>query len=189
MRFRRCIGRLLVGLLAVAAVRTADAAEFGCLQPDYRDGSFMVQGAWDVVDGDTVKIGDFTVHLISIVAPSIEQKCLSQSGAVFECGRTVQQMLSTKFGSVGPTATCLVHYLRAEHEGEGFCGTFVKDPHLGVECIERDFGGELARDGYANVTAVGEFPTSSLYWAGYLAQKERRGLFAGQILPMPDTQP
>ena len=184
-------GLSVIGLaVALSASSTARAYEFGCLDPEYRDGSFFVEGAWDVVDGDTVVVGKFTVNLISIDAPEIGQMCLSREGEEFDCGKTVAQLLESKFLAAGPIATCLVHFvIPGKPEGEGFCGTFATDRHFHVECIQQDFGGELARDGYARATAVGEFPTSSLYWAGHQAAQEKRGLFAGTILPTQPTSP
>jgi endonuclease YncB( thermonuclease family) len=181
------VKRSLVAIELLAALSVCSAAhsyEFGCLDPSHRDGSFFVQGGWEVIDGDTVRVGSFTVNLISIDAPEIGQTCLSSAGTRFDCGSVVRQMLEEKFRAAGPLATCLVHFpVTAESEGEGFCGTFGVDPHFKVKCVQQDFGGELARDGYAVAGAVGEFPTSSLYWAGHEARDERRGLFAGEILP------
>lgn len=182
-RARRSLAAIVI-LAALSVCSAAHGYEFGCLDPRHRDGSFFVQGGWEVVDGDTVRLGSYTVNLISIDAPEIGQACLSADGTRFDCGSMVRQKLEEKFRAAGPLATCLVHFpVAARSEGEGFCGTFGLDPQFDVKCIQQDFGGELARDGYAVTGAVGEFPTSSLYWAGHEAREKRRGLFAGRILP------
>lgn len=170
--------RIVAGLLLIQFwTAPVIAAEFGCLEEGRKDGSFFVRGAATVVDGDSIRIDDYQIDLISIEAPPLGTICRTAAGDRFDCGEVAKQRLNRLVTQDGPVTSCLVHWTQDQKQGFGFCGIFDQD-----NCITgRDYGGLMTSQGYAHAGPVGEFPTSSLYWAGHYARRERIGFYAGKF--------
>jgi len=178
----------MIALLVGANIfsTAGNAYEFGCLD----DLSASVSGRGTAVDGDSLSIGPINIDLIGIDAPENGQVCLSKEGAAFDCGKMVKDVLQAKLDHLGQDLTCIVPFVAKNGRAQGFCGKASIDSMLKQTCIlERDVGGELARDGYAFVTAIGEIPTAHLYWDATVAPKNKVGLFAGKFDQPSNSQP
>ncbi len=154
----------------------ASAFEFGCLGSGGESKSFIVQGRPTVVDGDTLKVGPFTIDLFGIGAPPLGTLCKSAKGEEFDCGVVAKDHLESIVQEGGPVSSCLIEIGEVLNTGSGVCGQF--DANY---CISVDFGGRMTSDGFAHAGPVGEMPTSNLYWQGHLARTQKRGLYAGEF--------
>ncbi|WP_306418437.1 thermonuclease family protein [Pseudoprimorskyibacter insulae] len=61
-------------------------------------------GRVDVVDGDTIHVGQVTVRLHGVDAPELAQTCARADGTVWRCGSWAAQEAERRFG--GKSATC-----------------------------------------------------------------------------------
>lgn len=65
-----------------------------------------VQGAIDVVDGDTIRVAGETIRLHGIDAPEVNQPCQDDTGADWACGAFVQRAVTERYQ--GAQTTCVV---------------------------------------------------------------------------------
>lgn len=54
-----------------------------------------IQGKGVAVDGDTIKVGHFSVRLVGIDAPEIEQNCPNKRGKKYPCGLKAKAKLES----------------------------------------------------------------------------------------------
>lgn len=95
-----------------------------------------MSGHADVVDGDTLVIGETRIRLNAIDAPETDQTCLDRTGQPFSCGIIARDRLRTKVGD--RTVTC-------SGEGRDRYGRLLAICHLGAE----DLNGWLVAEGLA----------------------------------------
>nr|WP_298689592.1 hypothetical protein [uncultured Dongia sp.] len=174
--FKKWLG-ISVTTFLLFSIDGVKAYEFGCVDPSQQAKSRLLMGPIESLTGDTVKVGSFTLGLLSIKAPPIGTDCKDRDQKSFDCGLFVREQLDKMVKAAASEAICIVHSEATESRGYGFCGVLGADG-----CLEKDFGAELAKAHYVGVTAIGEVPFSSYYWDGLRAMGAKRGLYSTHVL-------
>lgn len=125
--------------------------------------SQVVSGRPDVVDGDTLIIGEVRIRLNAVDAPETDQTCLDPKGSAFACGIVARDRLRTKIDNT--PVTCV-------SEGQDKYGRTIATCKLGNEDLNRWLVSEglaLAyvqySDRYANVEETARTKENG-FWAG-----------------------
>lgn len=177
------IGAIAGGLLALLVVSVG----FGGVSK--RKVYLNTVAAEDVIDGDTIRMGDVSLRLWGIDAPERDQLCRSPAGEAFECGDTSAQHLAdlvagkliwcgpplSEDGRQLPPAELPVP---AETLGRPIVVCRVRS---GAE--EIDVSQAMVRDGYAHLYEDA-FGVKSIYQDDLgEALRTRSGLHQGELLP------
>lgn len=145
------IGAVLGGLFALSV------ASIGFGGVEKRKVYLNTVSAADVIDGDTIRMGDVSLRLWGIDAPERDQLCRGASGEPFECGdisgQHLAQLIADKLVWCGPPVT---------EDGQRLAPAELPVPaetlgHPIVTCRVRSGGAEIdiaqamVRDGYAHL--------------------------------------
>lgn len=96
-RIIRALGALgLSGLLALSLAFFSSAERSEAAAPD--SGREIISGRAQVIDGDTIAIGDVRIRLEGIDAPEASQQCNSQNIGKWSCGARATRELSALIG-------------------------------------------------------------------------------------------
>jgi endonuclease YncB( thermonuclease family) len=177
------IGAIAGGLLAllVASVGFGGVAK--------RKVYLNTVAAEDVIDGDTIRMGDVSLRLWGVDAPEQDQLCRNASGQPFPCGDVAGQhlaeLIADKLVWCGPPLTPEGRRLPpadmpvpTETSGRPIVMCWVRS---GGE--ETDIARAMARDGYAHLYEDA-FGVKSIYMDDVgEALRTRAGLHAGELLP------
>ncbi len=126
----------------------------------------VIAGRADVVDGDTLIIGNAKIRLNAIDAPETDQLCLDRSNKLFSCGVVARDRLSARIGSA--SVSC-------ETEGTDRYGRFLAVCFLG--------GDDLNRWMVSQGLALAYIQYSNRYQAiEQIAKRDRKGLWAGAFI-------
>lgn len=124
-----------------------------------------VEGAVNVIDGDSLHVGGQEIRLLGIDAPEALQTCTDQAGGEWPCGREATRTLRhlTRDGDVNCT-------------GEGYD----KYDRLLAQCIagKLDINGEMVRLGFAISDDQQDFVYSAQQAE---ARAARRGIWRGRF--------
>jgi endonuclease YncB( thermonuclease family) len=145
--------------------------------------------AADVIDGDTIRMGDVSLRLWGIDAPEADQLCRSAAGEAFECGPAAGEhlagLIANKLVWCGPPMS---------EDGRQLPPAELPVPRETygrpiVTCRVRDGGAEtdiaqaMARDGFAHLYEDAD-GVKSIYQAdAEQALSARAGLHEGDFLP------
>lgn len=142
---------LVIGLAAVGTVAALSALFAPAAQP--------ISGRADVVDGDTLRIGDVRIRLTGLDAPELGQTCTDVLGASWSCGQEARGFV---VGVVaGQTVSC------TPTGRDRYGRTLARCSVAGA-----DLGGQIVEAGWA-VADMGYFAEAAD------AQTARRGIWAG----------
>ena len=125
-----------------------------------------ISGRAQVVDGDTLIIGDTKIRLNAIDAPETDQSCLDPLNKVYACGLLARDRLRARIGNA--TVTC-------QTEGTDRYGRFLAICFLGQDDLNR----WLISQGLA----LAYIQYSDRYQAAEeIAKRDRKGLWAGAFI-------
>ena len=103
-----------------------------------------------IVDGDTVRIDDQTIHLYGIDAPELNQFCTDKKGTQFNCGQTSKRRLFLYVG--GDPLDCTVVAKKKNDSVLGTCRvkSYFQYTENGAKKGDKfDVGLEMVLTGYA----------------------------------------
>lgn len=145
--------------------------------------------AEDVIDGDTIRMGDVSLRLWGIDAPEDDQLCRGASGEPFTCGpaagKHLAEMIAGKLVWCGPPLAADGRSLPPSEMpalGETFgrpivmCRVRGKGPEI-------DIAQAMAREGYAHLYEDASGVKSNYREDVDQALAARAGLHAGELLP------
>ncbi|MDP3739022.1 MAG: thermonuclease family protein [Hyphomonadaceae bacterium] len=145
--------------------------------------------AEDVIDGDTIRMGDISLRLWGIDAPERDQLCRSATGEPFECGGIagahLAELVAGKLVWCGPPVDPEGRRLPPAQlpVPEETYGRPIVMCRLGTDKAEVDIAQAMARDGYAHLYEDA-FGVKSIYKPDVdTALRARAGLHAGEFLP------
>ena len=148
----------LVSLLSCAPLLLADAR------------AADVQGAAQVLDGDTLRISGEKVRFVQMDAPETKQQCKDANGDIYPCGRVATMRLRERIGSAK---------IRCVEEGKS---RDRYDRILG-RCFfpnGDDIGAWMVREGWA--LAYRRYGTDYID-EEEMAREEKRGMWNGRFVP------
>jgi endonuclease YncB( thermonuclease family) len=92
-------------------------------------------GHAEVLDGDTLRLGEVTIRLAAIDAPETDQTCKDKSGEVYRCGLLATAVLEEEVG--GRVVTCFP--IDTDLHGRTVATCEVAGRDLGRAMVERGF--------------------------------------------------
>ena len=139
----------------------------------------IISGKATIVDGDTVKIDNKTIHLHGIDAPEMDQFCSYQNGKRYNCGHAAMRRL---FLYIGPdTLECHIRLSNKDGTLSATCQitSYFTVTEIGVTRGEKiDLALEMVLTGHAFAVKY----SSTIYrLAEDKARKERKGLWSGDF--------
>lgn len=176
------IGAIFGGLFAL----TVASIGFGGVEK--RKVYLNTVSAADVIDGDTIRMGDVSLRLWGIDAPEADQLCRSAGGDPFECGPTardhLEQLIAGKLLWCGPPVSEDGRQLRPAElpvPRETY-GRPIVTCRIRADGKETDIAQVMARDGFAHLYEDAD-GVKSIYQSDVeQALTARAGLHAGDFL-------
>jgi len=125
-----------------------------------------LSGHAEVIDGDTIEIGDVRIRLHGIDAPESEQTCKDANGETYRCGLLATAVLEEEIG--GRAVTCFPSDV--DHYGRAIAVCQVNG---------RDLGDAMVRRGFA----VAYLRYSAKYMEAEVeARRAKRGIWQGNFV-------
>lgn len=177
------IGAVIGGTIVFAV----SAVGFGGVSKRHVFLSYVDQS--DVVDGDTLRMGDVSLRILGIDAPEDHQICLDADNVPFDCGtkasETLRKLLVTRLAYChAPSSSANSAGLGTSQLKESFGRPLVVcDSDYQRDGALQDVGRELVRMGYADVYRSSDGKIDSDYIPERdEAARNRRGLHQGDFL-------
>ena len=150
----RYLSLFLLGLCAILLLASSALAD-------------TVSGPANVVDGDTLLIGDKRIRLNAVDAPETDQICLNSKGSPFECGLMARDRLQEKISA--SDVVC-------QSEGQDRYGRLLAVCKLGNEDINQWLVAEGLALAYIQYSNRYEHDEAT-------AREAKAGLWAGAFMP------
>ena len=156
----RKIGWLLTcWVFIIAAVAVADETEIPIISAEYGQ-------KVKVVDGDTIHIDSNKIRLVGIDTPELRQKCRTDDGMEWECGKFVRDTLKNMLA----TNKIIKCHITGRDRYQRLLGKC----YAGKSDI--DVQKTLVRDGWAVAYYTNDYKADD-----HQARRARRGLWAGEF--------
>ena len=139
----------------------------------------IISGKATIVDGDTVRINNETIHLWGIDAPEMDQLCSNHKGKRYNCGHAAMRRLFLYIGS--DTLDCNIHLRNKDGTLSATCQvtSYFLMTEVGATRGEKiNLALEMVLSGYA--FAVKD--SNTMYrLAEDKAKKDRKGFWSGNF--------
>ena len=126
-----------------------------------------LSGHAEIIDGDTIKLGEVSVRLYGIDAPESDQSCTDAQGATYRCGLLATSVLEEEIG--GRAVTCFP--VDTDRYGRTVATCEVNGRDLGDAMVRRGYAVDYTR--YSG----GKYAPAQLE-----ARRAKRGIWAGEFL-------